>query len=43
MRKIATAFAGLALMMGLYSSNDAHAGREPAQAALENRNKELES
>ena len=41
MRKIATAFAGLALMTGLFGSSDANAGREPAQAALENRNTEL--
>ena len=41
MRKIATAFAGLALMTGLFGSSDAHAGREPAQAALENRNTDL--
>lgn len=41
MRKIASAFAGLALMTGFFGSSDANAGREPAQAALENRNTDL--
>ena len=41
MHKIATAFAGLALTTGLFVPSEVFAGREPAQAALENRNEGL--
>ena len=41
MRNLATLFAGLTLMAGLFTPSDALAGRESAQTALENRNKNM--
>lgn len=41
MRNLATLFAGLTLLTSLFTPSDAFAGREAAQTALENRNKNM--